>query len=260
MSQKFIEGRIVGRTDHTSNLFSLQFEAPLSGFIAGQYCQVGLQLPAAGEATHPNHALVMRPYSLVNAPDEHPFEIVLTEVPAAHGGVLTPALHRLQVGDSVCIGPAAYGFFSMPEVPDADVLWGLATGTANGALLSCLKTDALWKKFRKVVLVHAVRTAAELTYRDQINAIANANPGRFQYIPFVSREDHDGAMRGRIPDAIADGSLEARAGIALTAETAHCMICGNPQMVADTQEVLKARGLKKHRRKEAGQITTEAYW
>ena len=59
---------------------------------------------------------------------------------------------------------------------------------------------------------------------------------------------------------IADGSLEARTGIALNAETAHCMICGNPQMVADTQEVLKARGLKKHRRKEAGQITTEAYW
>ena len=148
----------------------------------------------------------------------------------------------------------------MPEVPDADVLWGLATGTANGALLSCLKTETPWQKFRKIVLVHAVRTAAELTYRDQIDAIAGAYAGRFQYIPFVSREDHIGAMRGRIPQAIADGSLEARAGFALNAETAHCMICGNPEMVADTLEVLKARGLKKHRRKEAGQITTEAYW
>ena len=49
MSQKFIEGRIVGRKDHTSTLFSLQFEAPLAGFIAGQYCQVGLKLPVGGE-------------------------------------------------------------------------------------------------------------------------------------------------------------------------------------------------------------------
>ena len=259
MSQKFIEGRVVGRKDHTNTLFSLQFEAPLASFIAGQYCQVGLRLPVSGEPD-PAHALVMRPYSLVNAPDERPFEIVLTEVPASLGGVLTPALHRLHVGDAVCVSPIAYGFFSMPEIPDADVLWGLATGTANGALLSCLKTDAPWQKFRKIVLVHAVRTAAELTYRDQVDHIDRAHPGRFHYIPFVSREDHDGAMQGRIPNAIADGSLEARAGIALNAETAHCMICGNPEMVADTLEVLKARGLKKHRRKEAGQITTEAYW
>jgi ferredoxin--NADP+ reductase len=260
MSQKFIEGRVVGRTDHTDTLFSLQFEAPLAGFIAGQYCQVGLHLPGDDRSAASPYALVMRPYSLVNAPHEHPFEIVLTEVPAHLGGVLTPALHRLQVGDSVYISPIAYGFFSMPEVPDAEVLWGLATGTANGALLSCLKTDALWQKFKKVVLVHAVRTAAELTYRSQIDAIARAYPGRFQYIPFVSREAHDGAMRGRIPQAISDGSLEARAALALNAETAHCMVCGNPEMVADTLAVLKARGLKKHRRKEAGQITTEAYW
>ena len=259
MSQKFIEGRIVGRKDHTSTLFSLQFEAPLAGFIAGQYCQVGLKLRVGGQADSAP-VLVMRPYSLVNSPDERPFEIVLTEVPAELGGVLTPALHRLQAGDTVCISPIAYGFFSMPEVPDADVLWGLATGTANGALLSSLKTEVLWQKFRQVVLVHAVRTAAELTYREQVDAITRAYPGRFQYIPFVSREAHEGAMRGRIPNAIEDGSLEKRAGRALSAETAHCMICGNPQMVTDTLEVLKARGLKKHRRKEVGQITTEAYW
>lgn len=263
MSQKFIEGRVVGRKDHTTTLFSLQFDAPLAGFVAGQYCQVGLRLPTSIESgAEPNaaHALVMRPYSLVNAPNERPFEIVLTEVPASLGGVLTPALHRLQVGDAVCVSPIAYGFFSMPEVPDANVLWGLATGTANGALLSCLKTDALWQKFSKVVLVHAVRTAAELTYREQVDALLKTYPDRFQYIPFVSREAHPGAMPGRIPSAIVDGSLEARAEIALTPETAHCMICGNPQMVSDTLEVLKARGLKKHRRKEAGQITTEAYW
>ncbi len=259
MSQKFIEGCVVGRKDHTSNLFSLLFEAPLASFIAGQYCQVGLKLPVNGEP-EAAHALVMRPYSLVNAPHERPFEIVLTEVPERLGGVLTPALHRLHVGDAVFVSPIAYGFFSMPEVPDADVLWGLATGTANGALLSCLKTDEPWQKFRKIVLVHAVRTAAELTYRDQVDAIARAYPGRFQYIPFVSREGHDGALRGRIPNAIADGSLEAQAGIELNGETAHCMVCGNPEMVADTLAVLKARGLKKHRRKEAGQITTEAYW
>lgn len=255
MSQKFIEGRVVGRTDHTPSLFSLQFEAALDGFVAGQYCRVGLML-----ATDRGEELVMRPYSLVNAPGEQPWEILLTVVPAAAGGVLSPALHRLRIGDPIFVGPRTHGFFSMPEVPDADVLWALATGTAIGPYLSFMKTEAPWRKFGKIVLAHGVRTAPELTYRDQVDAIAGTYRDRFHYIPFVSRERVAGALSGRIPAAIIDGSLESRAGIALTAATAHCMLCGNPAMVADSIALLEAKGLRKHRRKTAGHITTEAYW
>ena len=255
MSTKFIEGRIVGRKDHTESLFSLQFDAPLESFVAGQFCRVGLPM-----VTAKGDEIVMRPYSLVNAPAERPFEIVLIKVEKDAGGVLTPALFELKAGDPLYVAPRANGFFSMPEVPDAEVLWGLSTGTAIGPYLSFMKTDAPWTKFRKIVFVHAVRTAAELTYRDQIDAIAKAHPDQFQYIPFVSREDVPGAIRGRIPNAIAEGSLEARAGIALTAATAHCMLCGNPDMVTDTAAILEAHGLRKHKRKEQGHITTEAYW
>lgn len=255
MSVKFIEGRIVGRKNYTDSLFSLQFDAPLESFVAGQFCRVGLPL-----ITEKGEEIVMRPYSLVNAPHERPFEIVLIEVAKAAGGVLTPELAKLGVGDALCVAPRANGFFSIPEVPAAEVLWGLSTGTAIGPYLSFMKTEAPWSKFKKIVFVHAVRTAAELTYRDQIDAIARAHPNQFQYIPFVSREDHAGAIRGRIPNAIADGSLEARAGLALTAENSHCMLCGNPDMVVETTALLEARGLRKHKRKEAGHITTEAYW
>ena len=38
------------------------------------------------------------------------------------------------------------------------------------------------------------------------------------------------------------------------------MLCGNPQMVEDTTAVLVERGLKKHRRRDPGQITVENYW
>jgi ferredoxin/flavodoxin---NADP+ reductase len=257
MSQKFIEGRVVGRIDHTPTLFSLQFEAAIDSFTAGQFCRVGLPLAAdlsGGED------IVMRAYSLVNAPDERPHEILLNKVDSAMGGVLSPYLHELKIGDRLCVSPRTNGFFSMPEVPDADVLWGLSTGTAIGPYLSFMKTEAPWKKFGRIVFVHAVRMAAELTYRDQLAAIARRYGERFQYIPFVSRENHPAAMSGRIPAAIADGSLEVRVGIALTADTAHCMLCGNPEMVTDTMTVLQARGLRKHRPKHPGHITTEAYW
>lgn len=260
MSPKFIAGRVVGRSDHTPTLFSLRFECELGEFTAGQFCRVGLPLPPSESSESSEEIVVMRAYSLVNAPDERPFEIILSKVEPADGGVLSPHLHALKVGDELCVSPRTNGFFSMPEVPDADVLWGLATGTAIGPFLSFMKTGEPWKKFERIVFVHAVRTAAELTYRDQIDAIATRYAGRFQYVPFVSREKHVGAMSGRIPAAIADGSLEARTGLKLTVDTAHCMLCGNPEMVADTMAVLHERGLRKHRPKHPGHITTEAYW
>ncbi|MGL5284623.1 MAG: ferredoxin--NADP(+) reductase, partial [Aeromonas sp.] len=38
------------------------------------------------------------------------------------------------------------------------------------------------------------------------------------------------------------------------------MICGNPEMVRDTQAILLARGLAKNLRRKPGQITAEHYW
>jgi len=38
------------------------------------------------------------------------------------------------------------------------------------------------------------------------------------------------------------------------------MLCGNPEMVKDSVEILKRRGFSKHRRRKPGQITVENYW
>ncbi|OQY65836.1 MAG: ferredoxin--NADP(+) reductase, partial [Rhodocyclaceae bacterium UTPRO2] len=81
----------------------------------------------------------------------------------------------------------------------------------------------------------------ELSYRRAIARIAEAQPKRFAYIPFLSREAADFAMIGRIPAAIADGRLEARAGLALEPALAYVMLCGNPAMVTDATAALAAR-------------------
>ena len=101
MSEKFIEGRIVGRVDYTDSLFSLRFEAPMDRFIAGQYCRAGLILPGARGAE-----ITMRPYSMVNAPDQHPHELLLTLVPHAVGGIeqRAPGAVPLPCGDGVFCG------------------------------------------------------------------------------------------------------------------------------------------------------------
>jgi ferredoxin--NADP+ reductase len=198
-----------------------------------------------------------RPYSFVNAPGTQPHEFYFITVP---DGPLTPRLAALEPGDPVWLLRNANGFFSVGEIPAADALWCLATGTGIGPFLSMLRTPETWEKFQRVVLVHAVRFAEELTYREVIADIAAAHPGAFTCIPVVSREPHPDALPGRIPALIADGRLETRAGVPLTADNAHAMLCGNPAMVDDVQAVLAARGMRRHRRREPGQVTVETYW
>jgi ferredoxin--NADP+ reductase len=136
----------------------------------------------------------------------------------------------------------------------------LSTGTAIGPFLSILSEPEVWKRFDKIVLVHAVRTVEELTYREEIGQRLVEHPDQLIVIPFVSREDTDFALHGRIPQAIEDGRLEKRAGLSLGQDESQVMICGNPAMVRETTQALESRGLRKNKRREPGHITTEQYW
>jgi ferredoxin--NADP+ reductase len=248
----WIEGRVAGKRHWTQSLFSLQVDAPEVAFNAGQFGRLALPAPEGQK-----DPMLGRPYSFVNPPDRQPHEFYFIVLP---DGPLTPRLAALAIGDPVWLAPRANGFFCVSEVAQADTLWCLSTGTGIGPFLSMLRTSDLWQKFGRAVLVHAVRHAEELTYRDEIAAIAVARPGAFTYVPIVSREMHADALSGRITDVIADGRLEARTGIALSPENSHAMLCGNPAMVADTQKLLETRGMRRHRRKEPGHVTVETYW
>ena len=246
---KWVKGRVVDRRDWTGDLFSLQVEAPEVKFTPGQFGRLALPI---------DDQMVGRPYSFVNAPAENtPHEFYIVRVDA---GPLSPRLAKLEANDEIYMAPRANGFFCLNEVPQGEILWCLSTGTALGPFLSFLRTPEPWARFRQVVFVHACRLACELSYREVIGSIRAAHPGRFQYVPFVSREDAGGAIRGRIPEAIRDGRLEACTGLELEAATAQCMLCGNPDMVMDATTVLEERGLKKNKRKEPGHISVETYW
>lgn len=47
----------------------------------------------------------------------------------------------------------------------------LATGTGLARFVSLLRDPGLCARFENVVLVHSVRTVAELAYRDEIEAL-----------------------------------------------------------------------------------------
>jgi ferredoxin--NADP+ reductase len=246
--QKWLEGTVVNQKRWTETLFTLQVEADIAAFEAGQFAK--LALAVEGE-------MVARPYSFVNAPKERPHEFYYVTLP---DGPLTQRLCKLKSGDTIYLAPRPAGFLALSEVPDGENLWLISTGTGVGPFLSILKSEAPWQRFRQVVLVHAVRYAEELTYRESISRLLGEHGEQMRMVSFVSRESKLDALHGRVPLAIEEGRLEAAAGVALSAKTSQVMICGNPEMVTDTSAALARRGMKKHRRREPGHITVENYW
>ncbi|HYL90693.1 MAG TPA: FAD-binding oxidoreductase [Burkholderiales bacterium] len=242
MSEKWLTAKVIENRHWTETLFSLRVQSAAVAFQAGQFVRIALDID--GER-------VARAFSFVNPPQDPVLEFYGVIVPK---GPLSPRLAKLRAGDALYVAGNPAGFLVMSEVPDVETLWLISTGTGLAPFLSILRTEAPWQRFRNVVVVHAVRFAKELTYRDVIRKTAA------RYVSLVSRESAPGSLAGRIPAAIADGSLEKAAGIALEPDTSHVMLCGNPQMLKDVAAVLANRGLRKHRRRAPGHITVESFW
>jgi ferredoxin/flavodoxin---NADP+ reductase len=246
---KWLEGRVVENRHWTESLFSLRVQAPRLRFEAGQFVKLALDID--GER-------IARPFSFVNPPDAALYEFYGVVVPE---GPLSPRLARLSTGDVVYLSLNPAGFLVLSEVPDAETLWLMSTGTGLAPFLSILCTEAPWQRYRRVVLVHAARLAKELVYGALLESIArDRGAERFRRVTFVSREQAQGSLYGRIPAAISDGRIEAAAGAPLRAENSQVMLCGNPAMLRDASTALAARGMKKHRRRTPGQITVESFW
>jgi ferredoxin--NADP+ reductase len=242
MSAKWLEGRVIENRHWTGALFSLRVEAPPLAFEAGQFVRIALD------------PRIARPFSFVNPPDDPVQEFYGIVVPE---GPLSPRLAELRAGDRLLIATNPAGFLVLSEVPDAETLWLVSTGTGIAPFLSILRMETPWRRFRNVVLVHAVRHARELVYQDMIRKISKEHGLR--YVTFVSREAAAGSLAGRIPAAMRDGRLEAAAGLAVDVRS-HVMLCGNPDMLKDASAALAERGLRKHRRRVPGHITVESFW
>jgi len=242
MTSKWLESRVIENRRWTDALFSLRVEGPQLRFEAGQFVRIALD------------ERIARPFSFVNPPDDPVLEFYGIVVPE---GPLSPRLMELRAGERLLVAPNPAGFLVLSEVPDAETLWLVSTGTGIAPFLSILRTGTPWRRFRNVVLVHAVRHARELVYPDMIRKIVKENSLR--YLTFVSREAAPGSLTGRIPAAMRDGRLETAAELALD-QHSHVMLCGNPDMLKDASGALAERGLRKHRRRTPGHITVESFW
>lgn len=245
----WVTGTVIEAKFWTDSLFSLIINAPIKPFIAGQYAKLALEIE--GER-------VQRAYSYVNAPSDDRLEFYFVIVP---NGKLSPKLAQLRKGDTLQVTDEAAGFFVLDEIPDCKNLWMLSTGTAIGPFLAMLQEGQGLERFEKIVLLHAVRYQKDLSYLPLMEQLAERYPEKLRLITVVSREQCEDSLYGRVPALIENQTLEQAAGISLDAANSHIMLCGNPEMVRDTRDVLiKTRAMNKHLRRKPGHISSEQYW
>lgn len=206
--------------------------------------------------------LVWRPYSMVSAPDDDYLEFIAVLVP---GGPFSTLLEQLSVGDEIKVDKACFGFLTVDQLAPGRDLWLLASGTGIGPFVSILRDPAVWQHFERLIVVHGVRNAADLAYREEIAAIAKQPPfaaarAKLCYFSSVTREPGTGDFSERIPQLLASGQLEQQAGTTLSMHDSRVMVCGNPDMAFELRRYLSALGFATSRRGVPGQMAFEKYW
>ena len=254
-AEKFTRQTLLDVQSLTPSLFTLRTTRdPGFRFTAGQFVRLGV--------TKADGSTVWRAYSVVSSPFDEYLDFFSIVVP---GGDFTSELSRLRVGDTLMVERQATGFLTLNRFVDGRDLWLLGTGTGVAPFLSILQDFEVWEKFERIILVYSAREARELAYQSLIQGLAQREylaeyAHKLTYLPLVTREQHPGALHGRITTLIANGELERAAGVALTPEHSRVMICGNPQMIDDTRQLLKQRDMQLSLSRRPGQVAVENYW
>ena len=211
-------------------------------FENGQFVMIGLNVEGRP---------LTRAYSIASPNYEEHLEFFSIKVA---NGPLTSRLQHLKVGDELLVSRKATGTLVLHDLLPGKVLYLLSTGTGLAPYIGIIQDPEAYERFDKIVLVHGVRSVSELAYADFITHELPRNEffgeeaqKKLIYYPTVTREPF--RNQGRLTDLIESGKLFEDIGLPpLNPETDRAMICGSPQMLADTSAALDKCGLQISRR------------
>lgn len=193
-------------------------------FTAGQAVMVGL-----------HGSPLRKPYSIASAP----WEVAKTGVlqllaQVDDSGALDPHLELAAPGTLIDLdGP--FGAFALPAAAENQPLLFVAGGTGIAPLRSMLMDRLSRPSVPAISLVYSARSPDEFAYRAELDAMVQA--GRLTALFTVTRADSEpwDGRRGRIQEDLLR--------TALPSPDAHCLVCGPPQLVADTRALLRQLGV-----------------
>jgi len=221
----------------TDRLFSFTTTRDASlRFENGQFAMIGIEVEGKP---------LLRAYSIASANYEDHLEFLSIAVP---DGPLTSRLQHVKVGDTILVGRKPTGTLLLDNLRPGRNLYFLSTGTGLAPFMSLIRDPACYERFDKVILTHTVRVSGELAYANLIRHdlpnhefLGEDVAAKLLYYPAVTREDF--AVTERITKLIESGKIFTDLDIpALDPEHDRVMICGSPEMLADTENLLMARG------------------
>ncbi|MFV0281605.1 MAG: ferredoxin--NADP reductase [Rhodoblastus sp.] len=204
----------------------------------GQFVMIGLEVEGRP---------LLRAYSMASANYEDELEFYSIKV---ENGPLTSRLRYVKVGDQILVGRKPTGTLVQSSLLPGKRLYLLSTGTGVAPFASIVRDPEIYDRYEKIVLVHGCRQIAELEYGADIVKAAQASEflgelarEKLVHYPTVTREDY--VNTGRITSAIESGRLFEKLDVpALDPAHDRVMICGGPEVLADLQALLDARGFE----------------
>ena len=202
-------------------------------FVPGQFIQIHFNY-ADGKPTKRSYSV-----GTVGPGDASPIRLIEIAVSYVEGGAATDLLGKLQIGATVeASGP--YGRFCLMDADTNSRYLLVATGTGVTPYRSMLPLITKLTQTRgcRFELVYGARNEGDLLYGDEFAAFAATTPG-FGFHPCFSRQaravPRPGDRDGRVQVAIEALQPDAAADIAY--------LCGNPDMVDQSFNLLKEAGL-----------------
>ena len=249
-------GTVTGNVRWTDRLHSLQVEAPEVTFVAGQFGRLALPAPPGSEGGDARPAVFVRECAGQRAAR------VLFRHRAGRPAVAAPRGAR--AGRARLAAAQRERLLRVGEVPDADVLWCLATAPASArSCRSCARPTPWVRSSAGSCWCTRVRHANELAYRDVIGRIAPTIRGAFTPISDGEpREPPRCARRDGFRTRYRDGRLESRAGAAARrGELARDALRQSGDGRRSRSRRSPQRGMRRHRRpRDRWHVTVETYW
>jgi len=232
---KEFKARVASLFPLTETIKGLRLEilTPEEGikFKPGQYVQLEIPKYKQTKGTE------FRAYSIASSAEvQEAIELMITRVP--DGAVSVYVHDYLKESQEVTFrGP--FGDFRLQD-SDREILL-IATGSGLAPIRSILFQLEKDQSPRKTTFFFGARTAKELMYFEELKGLEGKLPD-FEFVPVLSRITEKDAWegeKGRVTDLIERRVEEGAAK--------DVYICGNPDMVEDCVELLKAKGIPEER-------------
>ena len=177
-------------------------------FVPGQFCQISVF--GKGEA----------PFGIASSPTETgPLRFTINKA-----GVVTTAIHHLEVGDAVGLrGPLGHGYpIDRFEGKNIVIVSGGFAFTTQRALVAMMIDQNNRSRFGEITVIYGARTPGLLLYRDELRTWEQRDDLK-TYLTVDKRDVSWGGLEGFVPDIVAQ--------VAPSSANACAIVCGPPIMI-----------------------------